>query len=116
MNCMRRAVVTSGQSATGVSVSRRWAVTTGVITIEAAFEVDAGVVCTALTIDIEGSLTRNNFFALASHSFTSAERIARCCMFHVIDKPITWVRSNITKLTSTGVGDVRVTIDLLSYD
>jgi hypothetical protein len=116
MNFIRRAVATSGQTAVGVSVSRRWAVTTGVITVEAAFEVDAGVTCTALTIDIEGSLTRNNFFPLASHAFTSAERTARCCMFHVIDKPITWVRTNITKLTSTGVGDVRVTVDLLSYD
>ena len=116
MDAVRRAVSTSQQTAIGVSASRKWAVTSGVITVEVSFTVDAGVVCDALVIDLEGSITGNYYFTLASHTFTSVERTAKCCMFHVVDKPIVSVRTNITKLEQTGVGDVKVTIDLLSYD
>jgi hypothetical protein len=116
MDATRRAVSTSEQTATGVSAARKWAVTSGVITIEVSFEEDAGVVCTALVVAVEGSITGVNYFAIGSHNFSSAERTAKCCLFHVVDKPIVYVRTNITKLTSTGVGDVRVTINLLSYD
>jgi hypothetical protein len=116
MDAVRRAVATSAQIATGVSVQRKWMVTSGTITVEASFAVDDGVVCTALTIDLEGSITGEHFFTLASHTFTAAERAVKCAMFHVVDKPIVWVRTNITTLTKTGVDDVKVTIDLLSYD
>jgi hypothetical protein len=118
MDAVRRAVATSNQLASGVSNQRRWAVTSGTITVEVGFAEDAGTTCTALVIDLEGSITGdvNRFFTLASHSFTSAERTAKCAMFHVVDKPIVWVRTNITTLTKVGGGDVKVTIDLLSYD
>jgi hypothetical protein len=116
MDAVRRAVATSAQITTGVSTQRKWAVTSGTITIEVNFEEDAGVVCTGLVIDVEGSITGNSFFTLASHTSTSAERTAHCAMFHVVDKPIVWIRTNITTLTQTGIGDVKVTIDLLSYD
>lgn len=116
MDAVRRAVSTSEQVATGVSTSRKWMVTSGTITVEASFTVDAGTVCTGLTIDLEGSITGVNFFVLASHTFTSLEKSNQCAMFHVVDKPIVWVRTNITTLTKVGAGDVKVTIDLLSYD
>ena len=116
MDAVRRAVSTSQQTAIGVSASRKWAVTSGVITVEVNFECDAGVVCTALAVDVEGSITGVKFFTLASHTFTSSERAVKAAMFHVVDKPIVSVRTNITVLTQTGVGDVKVTVDLLSYD
>jgi hypothetical protein len=116
MDAVRRAVSTSKQIAIGASASRKWAVTTGIITVEVFFTCAAGVVCTGLVIDVEGSITGDRFFTLASHTFTVAERANKCAMFHVVDKPIVWVRTNITALTQTGVGDVEVTIDLLSYD
>lgn len=116
MDAVRRAVSTSAQITTGFSFSRKWMVTNGTTTIEVSFVTDVGVVCTALTVDLEGSITGNYFFTLASHTLTSTERTNKCCMFHVVDKPIVWVRTNITTLTQTGVGDVKVTIDLLSYD
>jgi len=116
MDAVRRAVTTSGQVAIGASASRKWMVTNGTITVEVSFVTDAGVTCTALVIDLEGTITGNYFFTLASHTFTAAERTNKCCMFHVVDKPIVSVRTNITTLTQTGVGDVAVTIDLLSYD
>jgi hypothetical protein len=116
MDAVRRAVVTSQQIITGISAARKWAVTSGTMTIEVSFVCDAGVTCTALVIDIEGSITGNYFFTLASHTLTATERANTACMFHIVDKPIVWVRSNIATLTKTGVGDVKVTIDLLSYD
>jgi hypothetical protein len=116
MDATRRAVSTSEQTTVGPSATRRWAVTSGTITIEVSFAVDAGVVCTALVVAVEGSITGDNYFALASHTLTAAERTAQCSMFHVVDKPIVSIRTNITTLTSTGVGDVRVTVNLLSYD
>jgi len=116
MDAVRRAVATSGQVAIGASASRKWMVTSGVITVEVSFTTDDGVTCTALVIDLEGSVTGNYFFTLASHTLTALERTAKCAMFHVIDKPIVYVRTNITTLTQTGEGDVKVTIDLLSYD
>ena len=116
MDAVRRAVTTSQQTATGVSASRKWMVTSGVITIEVNFTEAVGVTCTALTVDVEGSIVGTNFYTLASHTLTAAERTLKCCMFHVVDKPIVFVRTNITKLTQTGVGDVAVTVDLLSYD
>ena len=116
MDAVRRAVATSAQVAIGTSASRKWAVSNGTITVEVSFTVDAGVACTALVIDLEGSITGNYFFILASHTLTATERTNKCCMFHVVDKPIVCVRTNISTLTQTGVGNVAVTIDLLSYD
>jgi hypothetical protein len=116
MDAVRRAVVTSQQIAIGASAARKWAVTSGTMTIEVSFVCDVDVTCTALVVDIEGSITGNYFFALASHTLTTNERANTACMFHIVDKPIVWVRSNISTLTKTGVGDVKVTIDLLSYD
>ena len=116
MWAVRRAVVTSGQTAIGTSASHKWQVASGTVTIEVSFSCAAGVSCTSLIIGVEGSITGSYYFALASHTFTSTELANKACMFHIVDKPIVWIRSNITTLTQTGVGDVSITVDLLSYD
>jgi hypothetical protein len=116
MDATRRAVSTSEQITTGPSAARKWAVTSGTITVEASFDTDIGVVCSDLTIAVEGSITGVNYFALASHTFTTVEKTAKCSMFHVVDKPVVYIRTNITALASSGEGDVRVTVNLLSYD
>ncbi len=114
---LRQAHLTSGQTAVGKSNPKQWAsASSGTMTIEVFFSVAAGVVCTALVIDLEGSITGLNYFALASHTLTATELTAKCCMFHVVDKPIKWIESNITTLTQTGVGDVSVTVAALSTD
>jgi hypothetical protein len=116
MDAVRQAVSTFQQIAEGESRSRKWMVTSGTVTIEAYFEEDAGTTCTDLIIELEGSLTGLNYFTLAAHKFTKLERTNKCAMFHVIDKPIMWLKTNIVTLTKTGAGDVKVTINLLSYD
>lgn len=85
----------------------------GKMTVEASFTLGAATTCSALTIDIEGSLSGTNWFALASHTFTSGERTAACAMFHVVDKPVIFIRGNITTLTKSGVNDVTVTAQLI---
>jgi hypothetical protein len=113
---IRQAYLVKSQTATGVSSAKRWDMPSGTVTVEAYFTTAAGVACTALTIALEGSVTNLNYFALASHTLTATELTAKCCMFHVVDKPIKLIRSNITTLTKTGVGDVSVTIAILSTD
>lgn len=113
-NFLRRAKIADGQTITGASVAHQLVTPSGTMTIEASFTEGAGTTCTGLVIDIEGSVTGNNYFALASHTFTSAERTAKCAMFHIVDKQIEYVRSNITTLTKTGVNNVSVSISLLS--
>lgn len=90
--------------------------TSGTITVEVFFSTAAGVTCTALTVALDGSITGINYFALASHVLTATELTAKCCMFHVVDKPVKLLKSNITTLTQTGVGDVAITVAVLSTD
>lgn len=117
MGSLRRVTLCDGRVSTGVPLpvnGHQLMTPSGMMTIEASFAEGTATTCTALTIDLEGSVTRNNFFALASHTFTSAERTAKCAMFHLADKPVEYVRANITNLTKTGANDVAVTISLLS--
>lgn len=114
---IRQAVLVSGQKTTGESISKTWtSVASGTVTVEVFFTEDAGTACTALEIDLEGSVTSLNYFALANHTLTALELAAKCCMFHVVDKPIRMLRSNIVTLTKTGGGDVAVTVAALSTD
>lgn len=55
---------------------------------------------TAVTVDLEGSIDGVTFFSLATHAFTAGELTATKAMFHVIDKPVSYVRSNLTVLTA----------------
>ena len=54
---------------------------------------------TAVTVDLEGSLDGTNWVQLATHPFTAGELTATQAMFHVIDKPVRFVRVNLTALT-----------------
>lgn len=55
---------------------------------------------TAVTVDLEGSLDGTTFFALGTHPFTGDELTATAAMFHVVDKPVSYVRLNLTVLTA----------------
>ena len=54
---------------------------------------------TAVTVDLEGSLDGVTFFVLSSHAFSGAEITAEAAMFHVVDKPVNFVRLDLTTLT-----------------
>lgn len=55
---------------------------------------------TAVTMDLEGSLDDTTWISLASHIMTAAELTATAAMFHVVDKPVRYVRLNLTTLTA----------------
>jgi hypothetical protein len=113
---IRQAVLVSGQSAVGVSSAKNWtSASSGILTVEVYF-IAVGGVCTELTVALEGSIMAVNYFALASHTLTVVELAAGCCMFHIVDKPIKLIRSNITALTVSGGGSVAVTVAALSID
>lgn len=57
---------------------------------------------TALTVDIEGSIDGANYETLASHVADADQITAKHGMFHVVNKPVEWVRANITTLTKSG--------------
>ena len=54
---------------------------------------------TAVTVDLEGSLDNITFFQLDTHPFNNGEIPSGKSMFHVINKPVRFVRLNLTKLT-----------------
>lgn len=76
-------------------------------TIQAVFSNSGGSV-TALALNIEGSLDGIDFFVLASYTFSSDDLTAEGAMFHVVNKPVRYVRANITTLTETGTTAVTV--------
>jgi len=55
---------------------------------------------TAVTIDLEGSLDGTTFVSLASYIFTADDLTAAAAMFHVVDKPVRFVRLNLKTLTA----------------
>jgi len=57
------------------------------------------VVATAVTVDLEGSLDDTTWVQLARHAFDAGEITAEAAIFHVIDKPIKYVRANLITLT-----------------
>lgn len=66
------------------------------------------VVATAVTVDLEGSIDDTTWFQLARHAFTAGEITAEAAMFHVIDKPVRYIRANL--ITLTGGTDPTVTV------
>ena len=66
------------------------------------------VVATAVTVDLEGSIDDTTWFQLARHAFSAGEISAEAAMFHVIDKPVRYVRANL--ITLTGGTDPTVTV------
>lgn len=57
------------------------------------------VVATAATVDLEGSLDNSTWFSLDSHAFNAAEITATSAMYHVVNRPVRYVRLNLTTLT-----------------
>jgi len=55
---------------------------------------------TAVTIDLEGSLDDTTYVSLASYIFTASDLTATAAMFHVVDKPVRFVRLNLKTLTA----------------
>lgn len=54
---------------------------------------------TAVTVDLEGSLDDVTWVSLASHVMSAGELTAAAALFHVVDKPVRYVRTNVTTLT-----------------
>jgi len=54
---------------------------------------------TAVTVDLEGSLDDSTWVSLASHVMSAAELTATKGMFHIFDKTVRYVRTNLTTLT-----------------
>lgn len=95
-------------AATATGASPTWTVRMKPVKHTVQATMGGTVVATAVTVDLEGSLDNIDFFTLASHIFTAAEITAEAAMFHVIDKPVRFVRSNLTTLT--GGTDPTVTV------
>lgn len=70
-----------------------------------------------LEFSLQGSLDGSNWFSLADCAFTTTQIAAKGGMFHVTDKPVTYVRAAITSATfsSTTNRDV-LTITHLSCE
>lgn len=54
---------------------------------------------TAVTVSLEGSLSKNGFESLADHIFSAEELTNQRAMFHVVDKTVRAVRLNLLLLT-----------------
>lgn len=65
------------------------------------FWTNAGGSVTALDVDLEGSLDGTNWSVLASHAATAGEITAKKGMFHVLSKPVTYVRV-VADITDSG--------------
>ena len=64
---------------------------------------------TAVTVDLEGSLDDTTFVSLADYVLTAADLTATAAMFHVVDKPVRYIRANVTNL----VGGTAPTVTVL---
>ena len=73
-----------------------------------------GVVATAVTVALEGSIDNSNWFSLASHAFTAAEITAEAAMFHVVNKAVPFIRGNLTTLT--GGTNPTITMDAIASE
>lgn len=93
-------------AATGASSSVKVGSTPAKHTVHATM--GGTVVASAVTVDLEGSLDDATWFTLASHAFSAGEITAEQAMFHVVDKPVRYVRANLTTLT--GGTDPTVTV------
>jgi hypothetical protein len=56
---------------------------------------------TALTVDLEGSLDDATWFQIGQKAFSAGELSAKAALLHVVDKPIAYIRANVTALTGT---------------
>lgn len=73
-------------------------------------DVTATAAPTAVTIDLEGSIDNVSFHQLAQHVLTAGELTAKKAMFHVINKPVNFVKGNMTTFTQAASETVTVKI------
>ena len=92
--------------ATGAGSTQRVSLIPSQHTVQATM--GGTVVATAVTVDLEGSLDDTTWVQLARHAFSAGEISAEAAMFHVIDKPVKYVRANL--ITLTGGTDPTVTV------
>jgi len=65
-----------------------------------AYQVNLTGAPTAVTIAIEGSLDGLIWHELVEHVFDSGELTATSALFTFADKPVTFIRANLTTLTA----------------
>jgi hypothetical protein len=54
-------------------------------------------------IDLEGSLDSVTWFQLARHTFTASEASDDAAMFHIVNKPVNFIRGNIITYNGTAL-------------
>ena len=67
-----------------------------------AWFTNTGGSATVVVVDLEGSIDNSHWHTLYSYTFTAAELTAKQAMFCVVNKPVEYVRANVTTLTETG--------------
>lgn len=72
-------------------------------TVEVAF--GQGETPSAVTVDLEGAIREGVYYTLQSYSFSAGDLTAKRAMFHVVNKPVNFVRLNL--VTLTGVGTIQ---------
>lgn len=97
----------AGSTKTAGDVGFSWKMPNGIMSNFTVTAV-ASAATTAITIDLEGSLDDTTWFQLASHVFDAAEITAKAAMFHVINKPVVYIRGNMTAFTQAGSETVTV--------
>lgn len=66
----------------------------------------------AVTVTLEGSLDgAEPFFTLGTKAFSAGELTATAAMLHVVDKPVNYVRTNLTVLTGGSSPTITVLYD-----
>ena len=73
-------------------------------------EVTASGAPTAVTMDLEGSIDGTNFGQLAQHVLVAGELTAKLAIFHVINKPVYFVRANMTTFTQAASETITVKV------
>ena len=101
-------------TSTGAGSSQRLSLIPSDHTIQATM--GGTVVATAVTVDLEGSIDDVTFFQLARHAFSAGEITAEGAMFHVIDKPVRYVRANLITLTGGTAPTVTVKYEPVIQD
>lgn len=88
------AATATGAGSSHKLVPRRAEVSTHTI------QIDITGAPSAVVVDLEGSLDENSWFQLAQHTMTAGELTDTAAMFHVTNKPVEFVRANLTTLTA----------------
>jgi hypothetical protein len=73
------------------------------------FTHEGGGSCTALVVDIEGSIDGTNWCVLDTHTFSAGDLTAQCAYVFTTGKVVNFMRADITTLTNSG-GTTTVTV------